>query len=63
MLGWAQVERNAGAAGVDRMSVKKFAQARDCYLAELARALRDGRKNQIEGALAVGDAIKLVGNL
>ena len=42
VLGWAQVERNAGAAGVDRMSVKKFAQARDRYLAELARALRDG---------------------
>jgi RNA-directed DNA polymerase len=41
-LGWAQVERNAGAAGVDRMSVERFAQARDCYLAELARALRDG---------------------
>ena len=42
VLGWAQVERNAGAAGVDRMSVERFAQARDCYLAELARALRDG---------------------
>ena len=41
-LGWAQVERNAGAAGVDRMSVKKFPQARNRYLAELARALRDG---------------------
>jgi RNA-directed DNA polymerase len=41
-LGWAQVERNAGAAGVDRMSVKRFAQVRDCYLAELAGALRDG---------------------
>jgi RNA-directed DNA polymerase len=40
-LGWAQVERNAGAAGVDRMSVKRFAQARDRYLAELARGLRD----------------------
>jgi RNA-directed DNA polymerase len=40
-LGWAQVERNAGAAGVDRMSVKRFAQARDRYLAELARELRD----------------------
>ena len=24
------------------MSVERFAQARDCYLAELARALRDG---------------------
>src|ERR1700693_56001 len=41
-LGWTQVERNAGAAGLDRRSVERFAQARDCYLAELARALRDG---------------------
>jgi RNA-directed DNA polymerase len=41
-LGWAQVERNAGAAGVDRMSVERFAQARACYLGELAQALRDG---------------------
>jgi RNA-directed DNA polymerase len=41
-LGWAQVERNAGAAGVDPMSVERFAQARACYLAELAGALRDG---------------------
>src|SRR5258708_7039256 len=41
-LGWAQVERNAGAAGVDRMSVERFAHARDYYLAELAGALRDG---------------------
>ena len=41
-LGWAQVERNAGAAGVDRMSVERFAQAKDVYLAELAGALRDG---------------------
>jgi len=41
-LGWTQVERNAGAAGVDRMSVERFAQARDFYLAELARALQDG---------------------
>ena len=41
-LGWAQVERNAGAAGVDRMSVERFAQARDFYLSELAGALRDG---------------------
>ena len=41
-LGWTQVERNAGAAGVDRMSVERFAQARDFYLAELAGALRDG---------------------
>ena len=41
-LGWVQVERNAGAAGVDRMSVERFAQAQDLYLAELAEALRDG---------------------
>ncbi|MGJ0491190.1 group II intron reverse transcriptase/maturase [Methylobacter sp.] len=41
-LGWAQVERNAGAAGVDRMSVGRFAQAREFYLAELAGALRNG---------------------
>ena len=41
-LGWAQVKRNAGAAGVDRMSVERFARARDRYLAELAQALRDG---------------------
>ena len=41
-LGWAQVERNAGAAGVDRMRVERFAQGRQHYLAELAQALRDG---------------------
>jgi len=41
-LGWAQVEKNAGAAGVDRMSVKRFSQRREYYLAELAHALRDG---------------------
>jgi RNA-directed DNA polymerase len=41
-MGWLQVEKNAGAAGVDRMSVKRFAQAEDRYLTELARGLRDG---------------------
>jgi len=41
-LGWAQVEKNAGAAGVDRMSVERFAQGRQHYLAELAQALQDG---------------------
>lgn len=41
-LGWAQVARNAGAAGVDRMSVERFAQGSHIYLAELAVALRDG---------------------
>jgi RNA-directed DNA polymerase len=41
-LGWAQVAKNAGAAGVDRMSVERFAHRQDHYLAELAQALRDG---------------------
>jgi RNA-directed DNA polymerase len=41
-LGWDQVKRNAGAAGVDRMSVERFAQGRNQYLAELAQSLRDG---------------------
>ena len=41
-LGWTQVEKNAGAAGVDRISVERFARNRDQYLAELARALRAG---------------------
>ena len=41
-LGWAQVEKNDGAAGVDRMSVERFAQGRDRYLSELSQALRDG---------------------
>ncbi len=41
-LGWVQVEKNAGAAGVDRMSVERFAQAQNHYLAELAQGLRDG---------------------
>src|SRR5260370_27031446 len=41
-LGWAQVKRNAGAAGVDGVSVKRFAQAQEHYLAELAQGLRDG---------------------
>jgi RNA-directed DNA polymerase len=41
-LGWAQVEKNAGAAGVDRMSVELFAQNWLKYLAELTQALQDG---------------------
>jgi RNA-directed DNA polymerase len=41
-LGWIRVAKNAGAAGVDRISVERFAQGRDRYLAELAQALRDG---------------------
>jgi RNA-directed DNA polymerase len=41
-LGWAQVEQNDGAAGVDRVSVERFARERDRYLAELASMLRAG---------------------
>jgi RNA-directed DNA polymerase len=41
-LGWAQVKENAGAAGVDRVSVEQFAQSEGRYLDELAAALRDG---------------------
>src|SRR5258708_10217904 len=52
-LGWAQVERNAGAAGVDRMSVERFAHARDYYLAELAGALR-GRRHSPHPVRSVG---------
>src|SRR5450830_628961 len=49
-LGWAQVERNAGAAGVDRMSVERFAQARDFYLDELAvsQARHHGRHEALD---------------
>lgn len=41
-LGWLRVAKNAGAAGVDRMSVERFAQGQVGYLAELAQALQDG---------------------
>ena len=41
-LAWERVQRNAGAAGVDRQSVQAFAARSDRYLAELARDLRAG---------------------
>ena len=40
--GWAKVHANAGAAGVDRQSVERFAANSEVYLAELARELRTG---------------------
>lgn len=40
---WRSVARNQGAAGVDRMSVERFAARKERYLAELHEQLRDGR--------------------
>ena len=39
---WQRVAANHGAAGIDRMSVERFAAKAEHYLAELARALREG---------------------
>jgi RNA-directed DNA polymerase len=39
---WQRVAANHGAAGVDRMSVERFEANAERYLAELARALREG---------------------
>jgi RNA-directed DNA polymerase len=39
---WQRVARNRGAAGVDRMSIKRFEANAACYLEELGAALRDG---------------------
>jgi RNA-directed DNA polymerase len=39
---WRSVARNKGAAGVDRMSVERFAAQEARYLAELHEQLRDG---------------------
>lgn len=39
---WEKVRANAGAAGVDRQSIERFAANEDLYLAELAAALREG---------------------
>jgi RNA-directed DNA polymerase len=40
---WKQVEANAGAAGVDRVSVERFASQLDRYLGELEQELSTGR--------------------
>ena len=39
---WAKVQANAGASGVDRMSVESFAAQAERYLAELSQTLREG---------------------
>jgi RNA-directed DNA polymerase len=41
-LAWAKVAANAGAAGVDRVSVGMFAKMADQQLAKLSRELREG---------------------
>jgi RNA-directed DNA polymerase len=40
-LGWAKVEANKGAAGVDGQSVDRFAAKAEVYLSELVTALRE----------------------
>ena len=44
-LGWNQVKKNAGAAGVDQISVERFAQRKDDYLEELSQQLKEGSYN------------------
>ena len=39
---WQRVAANQGAAGIDRMSIERFEAKAEHYLAELARALREG---------------------
>lgn len=39
---WLQVQRNAGAAGVDGQSVERFAARAERYVEELERALKEG---------------------
>jgi RNA-directed DNA polymerase len=41
-LAWTKVRSKGGAAGVDGQSLERFAARSEEYLAELARALRDG---------------------
>ena len=39
---WAKVQANKGAAGVDGVSIARFAEGSAAYLAELSRALKEG---------------------
>jgi RNA-directed DNA polymerase len=41
-VAWHKVQANKGAAGVDGLSIGRFAAKADLYLSELATALREG---------------------
>ena len=41
-IAWKKVESNRGAAGVDKISIKRFRANADGYLDELASALKEG---------------------
>ena len=42
-VAWAKVRANKGAAGVDGLSIGRFAAKADLYLSELSTVLREGR--------------------
>lgn len=39
---WQRVVKNKGSAGIDKMSIEKFASRKERYLTELQEALRQG---------------------
>lgn len=41
-MAWEKVRANKGAAGIDRVTVERFASKKDTYLKELEEALKDG---------------------
>jgi len=42
---YQKVASNRGACGIDKVSVKKFARNKDCYLSELEKELKEGTYN------------------